>query len=268
MAVWGGEHGDHRQDCVAQGLGDDRAGCPRVPRAAVSSSWRCDARSSRAWSGTRPSASPRARRVAGAVAVRNARLIGDSTSAKTSFAPGRAYRAARRAVVAATRASTSSERVRDTMRSAVGARSVGSQRAAGGRAAAGTGDHVRVARVGLRPADHLALPPGLDAFGFTGTTGPGGEQRVDQPPVRALHRHRHVTGRAQLASRRIRPVNPAAVWATGNAATGDRLSAPHRMGLRGPVDPDEEQRTYQRHVRRLPVSRQNATEPGRVSSGH
>ncbi len=124
------------------------------------------------------------------------------------------------------------------------------------------GDHVRVARVGLRPGDHLALPPGLDRVRLhRDHRVPGGEQRVDQPPVRALDRYRHVTGRAQLgqsadqAGERGRGV--------GDGERRDRATGwvehAHRMGLRGPVDPDEEQRTYQRHVRRLPVgSRQNA----------
>ena len=158
----------------------------------------------------------------GRVAGQELQAIGDSMSAKMALAPGQcASSSAASWLVAATRISTRSSRVRTTVRSALVSPEYGAAGAQPVRAQPQVlGDDRGVAGVGLRAGEHLAVAPGLDRVrADRHDRVPGLEQRVDQPSVRALDRDRHIR-RVAVAwpAGATAAANPSAVCAIVNSA--------------------------------------------------
>ena len=111
------------------------------------------------------------------------------------------------------------------------------------------GDHRGVASVGLRPGQHLAVPPGLDRVrADRHHRVPGLQQQVDQAAVRALDGDRHTAGLpvpGQAADQQRDPVRGMLDGEPGHDLAPGVHHA-HRVRLGGPVDPGEEQRFRQR----------------------
>ena len=109
------------------------------------------------------------------------------------------------------------------------------------------GDHQRVAGVGLRPGDDLPVTPGLDRVGADRDHGVAGfEQRVDQASVGPFDTDRDIDALPETSEPADQVGEP--VGGVGDREPGLHpagvVQDAHGVGLRGPVDPDVEQREW------------------------